>query len=63
MCNSDVRCEILASGLKLWQIAEALGITDATFSRKLRKELPDETKTQIREIIAELVEKGAEHDR
>ncbi len=58
MHNQDIRHEILGSGLKLWQIAEALGITDATFSRKLRKELPEETKTQIRGIIADLTEKG-----
>ncbi len=59
MRNQNIRREILGNGLKLWQIAEALGITDATFSRKLRKELPEETKEQIRGIIAELTEKGA----
>lgn len=51
MCNQDIRREVSESGLKLWQIAEELGITDATFSRKLRKELPAETKTRIRDII------------
>lgn len=59
MYNQDIRDEVRDSGLKLWQIADALGITDATFSRKLRRELPDETKTQIRVIIADLTEKGA----
>lgn len=63
MHNQDIRSEILGNGLKLWQIAEALGITDATFSRKLRRELPDETKTQIRGIIADLTEKGAANAR
>lgn len=58
MHNQDIRNEIFRNGLKLWQIAEALGITDATFSRKLRKELPEETKMQIRGIIANLTEKG-----
>ena len=58
MKNQDIRNEINESGLKLWQIAEALGITDGTFSRKLRKELPDETKTQIRGIIANFTKKG-----
>ena len=63
MHNQDIRHEILGSGLKLWQIAEALGITDATFSRKLRKELPDETKARIRCIIAELTKKGVSNVR
>lgn len=53
MHNQDIRYEILASGLKLWQIAEALGITDSTFSRKLRKELPETEKERIRTIINE----------
>lgn len=53
MHNQDIRYEILASGLKLWQIAEALGITDSTFSRKLRKELPEAEKERIRTIINE----------
>lgn len=63
MHNQDIRCEILGNGLKLWQIAEALGITDGTFSRKLRKELPEETKAQIRGIIADLTRKGAANAR
>ena len=63
MYNQDIRSEIHKNGLKLWQIAEELGITDATFSRKLRKELPDETKSQIRIIIAGMTEKGTAHDR
>lgn len=54
MCNQDIRREARENDLKLWQIADALGVTDATFSRKLRKELPDETKAKIRAIIKEL---------
>ena len=40
--------------MKLWQIAEALGIADCTFSRKLRKELPREEKEKIFSIIERL---------
>ena len=36
------------------QIAEALGIADCAFSRKLRRELPDEEKEKILAIIDEL---------
>lgn len=55
--NLDIRNEAKKAGVKLWQIAERLNITDGNFSRKLRKELTDEEKTQIRAIILEL--KGA----
>lgn len=54
MCNKDIRQETTAAGLKLWMIAEALGLADFAFSRKLRHELPDADKARIREIISEL---------
>lgn len=54
MKNTDIRTEASNSGVKLWQIAEKLGINDGNFSRKLRKELNSEEKSKIRAIIAEL---------
>lgn len=44
--------------MKLWQIADKLGITDGNFSRKLRKELSESEKTHVFEIIDELAEGG-----
>ena len=38
----------------MWQIADALGINDGNFSRKLRKELPEEEKSKILAIIDQL---------
>lgn len=54
--NNDIRLKASGSGVMLWQIAEALGIADATFSRKLRHELPAEEKQKIFKIIDELKE-------
>lgn len=54
MCNQDIRRTAAGSGVKLWQIADALGITDSSFSRKLRKELPQEEKEKIFSIIQKL---------
>ena len=51
MCNIDVRRAAAGSGVRLWQVADALGIADAQLSRKIRKELPDEEKQKIFEII------------
>ena len=42
--NKDIRAAAAAAGVFLWQIAEAIGVTDGTFSRKLRRELPDDEK-------------------
>lgn len=38
--NNDIRLKASGSGVALWRIAEALGITDATFSRKLPTNYP-----------------------
>ena len=51
MKNQDIRHAADAANVKLWQVAEALGITDSTFSRRLRRELPDEEKAKIMGLI------------
>lgn len=56
--NQDIRDAAKKSGIKLWQIAEKLEIWDATLSRKLRKELPQEEKEKIIGIIAELAKEA-----
>ena len=54
MQNLDIRFEVKAANLKLWQVADKLGMTDSVFSRKLRKELSDDEKNQIRTVIKKL---------
>ena len=54
MSNQDIRLTAAGAGVRLWQIADALGISDYKFSRKLRKELPQEEKENIFSIIREL---------
>ena len=54
MTNQDIRRTAAGAGVELWQIADALGIADCSLSRKLRKELPQEEKKQIFEIIKDL---------
>lgn len=54
MTNQDIRRTAAGAGVKLWQIAEELGIADCNFSRKLRKELPQEEKDRIFAIIERL---------
>lgn len=52
--NQTIRLTAAGAGVKLWQIADRLGITDCSFSRLLRKELPADKQAQIMQIIAEL---------
>lgn len=51
MFNKDIRQEIKNANMKLWQVAELLGIRDTEFSKKLRKELPEAEKEKIRQLI------------
>ena len=62
MANVDVKLIAAGKGVKLWQIADRLGIADCSFSRKLRKELPQEEKEHILQIIAQIAERGEPHD-
>lgn len=52
--NQDIRKAVKEADVKLWQVADRYGITDVTFSKKLRKELPTKEKTVIFQIINEL---------
>lgn len=52
--NFDIRIAVSSAGLYLWQVAETLGITDATFSRKLRRELSDTEKAAILAAVEKL---------
>ena len=44
MANIDIRMEIMKRGLKNYQVTTMLGVTETTFSRWLRTELPPEKK-------------------
>lgn len=54
MCNKDIRKYAEQHNVRLWQIANKLGINDGNFSRKLRVELPEDKKVEIYKIIDEL---------
>lgn len=54
MANLDIRAEAVSHGARLWRVAEELGIADASLSRKLRKELPQDEKEKIIAIIRQL---------
>lgn len=54
MQNNDIRRTAAAHGIRLWQIAEAYGMADSTFSKMLRRELPPEKKQELLTIIDEI---------
>jgi hypothetical protein len=54
MANETLKSYAKGNGVYLWQIADRLGVTDGTFSKYLRKELPPQKKEDILKIIADL---------
>ena len=55
--NQDIRNAVAVHGFKLWELAEALGLSsDAALSRKLRRELPNDQKEHIFRTIDRMVE-------
>ena len=58
MANKDIREAAKTAGVRLWQIANKLKVSEATITRLLRIELSAEKKVEFLKIIDEL--KGAE---
>lgn len=54
ICNKDIRKYAKNNDIPLWRIASKLGINDGNFSRKLRTELSEDKKAEIKAIIDEL---------
>ncbi|KAB3534411.1 hypothetical protein F8154_08885 [Alkaliphilus pronyensis] len=61
MNNNEIRKALSDANMKQWQLAELLGITEWTLSRKLRKELPEDKKEEILDLINK--ERGEDHDK
>ena len=56
--NLDVRVYASDRGVFLWQIAEEMGVSEATLTRKLRKPLPETEREKIFSVIDELTNGG-----
>lgn len=54
ICNLDIREYAKSNGIHLYEIAAKLCINDGNFSRKLRDELPEDKKKEIKAIIDDL---------
>lgn len=58
--NKEIKEAARKAGVYHYEIAERLDIQDSAFSRKLRRELPDQEKKEILEIIKTLAAEKAE---
>ena len=55
MCNKDIKQLLKSKGIYQWQLAEKLGTSEYSFSRKMRKELPKEEKEKRLYKLNEIV--------
>ena len=60
MNNFRIREELKRTGMKYWQLARLLGMSDATLSRHLRDEFSDEEQDRIVNLIREKTERQEE---
>lgn len=51
MKNEEIRRHAKAKGVFLWELAARVGVTDSTFSRKLRKKFTDEETAEMVKLI------------
>lgn len=52
--NEDLKEYIKNSGVKMWQVAEALGLEDSNFSRRLRYALTEDERAAIYEATKKI---------
>lgn len=45
--NKEFRADMKAAGIRLWEIADEIGVSEATITRRLRNEMNNETKKQL----------------
>lgn len=51
MKNERIRQELKSIGMKQWQLADLMGISEQTICRKFRKELPQAEQERIIALI------------
>ena len=56
MCNKDLRDEMRIANVRQWEVAEAIGLSEMTMVKWLRRELDDSKKALVREGISKAVQ-------
>ena len=59
MANTEIREAMKKAGVAQWQLADLVGCSENTIQRKLRKELPEDMKQHLLEVIRNHKQKGA----
>lgn len=63
MEGKEIKAYILNSGVRCWQVAEGLGMTDSNFSRRLRKPFDEKEVAKIQAVILKLTAQNATKEK
>lgn len=53
--NTELKRYAAGKGVRLWQVADRFGITDAAFSRKMRRDFSKEEAARFKKYVDEIV--------
>lgn len=56
--NKKVRLTLMEQGVKYYELADLMGVSEATLGRKLRKEMPEEEQQRLVKLVEEAVKNG-----
>ncbi len=59
--NVKIRIAMLETGMKQWELARILGMSESVLSRRLRDELPEDEQDKIVELIEKAGEESHEN--
>ena len=59
MCNRDIKNEMKSRGVRQWQVAECMNISESVLSKMMRHELDPDTAQDVRAAIDKVVANSA----
>lgn len=59
MCNRDIKNEMKSRGVRQWQVAECMNISESVLSKMMRHELDPDTVQDVRVAIDKVVANSA----
>ena len=62
MKNMKIRIELMEHNKRLWWLAQILGTSEPTLSRRMRNELPEEEQERICKLIDSCIENGGQRN-
>lgn len=63
MTNQKIRTALEKAGMRQWELAELLGVSEGNFSRRMRRELPAAEQKRICSLIQKHAQEAAKNEQ